>query len=467
MAQVREHLYSHLPVFAQNLACGIQGSNQRKLRYAGVFPELLDRLQESQWWTADKIEEYQEENLQKLIRHAYDTVPYYRRAFDSLKLKPGDIRTSADLPKLPLLTKEDVFRHRDELVSTAYDTKYLVFCHTSGTTGKSLQFYQEPSAIQFRWAVWWRHKQRFGVEFDAPYATFTGLTAVPLNQSKPPFWRENKPMRQTIFTMHHVVPANVPSIVQRLNQGGLVYYTGYPSILSLLASMVREQGLTITAPPKVIFTGAETLYTDQRQTMAEVFQCVVTDQYGFSEGCGNASRCLEDLFHEDFEFGILERDQPQTTESGDRRGSIIATGFSSFAMPFIRYQVGDVGTWQSTVCICGRHSQVLKQIEGRVEDYVVTPEGRHILRFDYIFKDTHQVREAQVVQDRPDGIRIVVVRRPGYSNADEILIRDEIKRRVSDRLMVSFDYVDEIPREANGKFRAVKSLLHSNSESSP
>lgn len=459
MSQVRERIYPRLPVFAQNLACGVQGSSQRKLRYGGVFPDMLAWLEESQWWTACKVEEYREDNLQKLIRHAYDTVPYYRSVFDSLTLTPDDIRTSADLPKLPMLTKEDVFRHRDALVSKACDTKDLVFCHTSGTTGKSLQFYQEPSAIQFRWAVWWRHKRRFGVEFDAPYATFTGLTAVPLTQCKPPFWRESKPMHQTIFTMHHVVPANVPAIVQRLNEGGFNYYTGYPSILNLLASLIREQGLAITAPPKAVFTGAETLYADQRENMAEVFQCVVTDQYGFSEGCGNASRCPQDLIHEDFEFGILECDQPEITKNGDRRGSIVATGFSSFAMPFIRYQVGDVGTWQSAICTCGRHSSVLSQIEGRVEDYVVTPEGRHILRFDYIFKDTHHIREAQVVQGRPDCIRIVVVRRPGYSAEDETLIRDEIKRRISERLLVSFDYVDEIPREANGKFRAVKSLL--------
>ena len=459
MSQLRERIYPRLPIFAQNLACGLQGSSQRKLRYGGVFAERLAWLEQSQWWTASQIEEYQEDTLQKLIRHAYDTVPYYRRTFDTLKLTPADIRTSADLPKLPVLTKEDVFRQRDELVSKAYDPKDLVFCHTSGTTGKSLQFYQEPSAVQFRWAVWWRHKQRFGVAFDDPYATFTGLTAVPLDQHKPPYWRENKPMRQTIFTMHHVIPATVPAIVERLNQGGFSYYSGYPSIIHLLASLIREQGLRITAPPKAIFTGAETLYEDQRQTMADVFGCVVTDQYGFSEGCGNASRCPQDLFHEDFEFGILECDQAQTAENGDRRGTIVATGFAGFAMPFIRYQVGDVGTWQAAPCSCGRHSKVLSRIEGRVEDYVVTPEGRHILRFDYIFKDTHHVREAQVVQDRPDGIRIVVVRRTGYSTDDEALIREEIRRRVSERLQVSFEYVDEIPREANGKFRAVKSLL--------
>ena len=105
-------------------------------------------------------------------------------------------------------------------------------------------------------------------------------------------------------------------------------------------------------------------------------------------------------------------------------------------------------------------SQQLRELLEQDQDYPAGfALGRHILRFDYIFKDTHHVREAQVVQDRPDGIRIVVVRRTGYSTDDEALIREEIRRRVSERLQVSFEYVDEIPREANGKFRAVKSLL--------
>jgi phenylacetate-CoA ligase len=297
------------------------------------------------------------------------------------------------------------------------------------------------------------------VEFDQPYATFTGLPAVPLEQNQPPFWRTNKSMRQTIFTMHHIVAAKVEAFVERLNEGGFDYYSGYPSILYFLASLIEENGYDIQAPPKMIFTGAENLFENQRHTMARVFKTRVTDEYGFAEGCGNASRCEADVFHEDFEFGILECVDAQPIGSDQNQGQIVATGFGSYAMPLIRYEVGDVGTWSKSTCSCGRESKVLTQIDGRAEDYVVTPEGRKILRFDYIFKDTANVRNAQVVQKELGGIDLRIVRRPTYSQTDEELLKKEIRNRISSTLSVNFEYVNEIEREANGKIRAVRSLV--------
>src|SRR5262249_5848007 len=228
------------------------------------------------------------------------------------------------------------------------------------------------------------------------------------------------------------------------NAENFEYYSGYPSIIYVLASLIREEGLEIRNPPKVIFTGAENLYTNHRRIMSEVFKTKVTDEYGFSEGCGNASRCEEDLFHEDFEYGILECGDAEMVDSGTRRGRIIATGFGSFAMPFIRYEVGDIGTWKSTKCSCGRSSDVLTQIDGRMEDFVLTPEGRKILRFDYVFKDSVNVSDAQVVQKERGSIALRIVRRSSYSARDEEKLRTQIKHRVSAMLFVEFEYVDEI-----------------------
>jgi len=454
-----EKLYPYLPIALQNVVCMIYGLRQRRLRYGGQFRQLLDWLQESEWWPAERIERYQDEQLRKIVSHAYQTVPYYRRVFDERGLTPADIRTVADLQKLPVTTKEDVRNYRDEMVSQQFRGGRLELMHTSGTTGKSLKFWVEPRAIRFRWAVWWRHKAGFGIRFGAPYATFTGLTAVPLGQERPPFWRENRPMHQTVFSMHHVVRSKVAAIVQRLNQGGFDYYTGYPSILFVLADLIREGGLTVTAPPKMIFTGAETLYENQRELISEVLGAPVTDLYGFSEGCGNASRCQEDVLHEDVEFGILECEDLQPVGQGAVRGRIIATGLAAYGMPLLRYDVGDVGVWSSARCPCGRASKTLTSIEGRVEDYVVTPEGRRIRRFDYVFKDTRNVKEAQVEQREMGSVCLRVVRRAAYSAQDEEFIKQQIAQKVSPRLRVTFEYVEEIEREPGGKFQAVKSFL--------
>jgi phenylacetate-CoA ligase len=165
------------------------------------------------------------------------------------------------------------------------------------------------------------------------------------------------------------------------------------------------------------------------------------------------------VFHEDFEFGILECGDSDRTNLASERGRIIATGFSNYAMPFIRYDVGDIGVWTNGTCACGRHSAILTSVDGRVEDFVLTPEGRKVLRFDYVFKDAANVRDAQVVQRQLGSICLRIVRRPAYSSSDENALRLEIKNRVSSRLIVEFEYVDEIEREANGKMRAVQSLI--------
>jgi phenylacetate-CoA ligase len=101
------------------------------------------------------------------------------------------------------------------------------------------------------------------------------------------------------------------------------------------------------------------------------------------------------------------------------------------------------------------------RIEGREDDYVITPEGTRIMRFDYVFKDALNVKEVQIVQEQLGEITVRLVRRPGYSTSDEADIGREIQRWISPRLAVRFEYVSEIERERNGKFRAVLSRVKS------
>lgn len=132
---------------------------------------------------------------------------------------------------------------------------------------------------------------------------------------------------------------------------------------------------------------------------------------------------------------------------------------ATFGMPFIRYQTGDTAIWKASECKCGRKTKTLVKIEGRDEDFVITPEGSRIMRFDYIFKDSHNIKEAQVVQSKLGSVTIRIVRRKGYSKSDEKMIKDEMALRISPSLEVEFEYVNDIERTSTGKFRAVVSLL--------
>ena len=452
-------VYKILPVFLQNTACTIKGQLQKRERLGGSFFNIFEELKKTEWSTSSEIKKHQNIKLLETINYCYENIPYYRDLFNENSLSPSDINSIEDLNKIPILTKELVRENYEKLKNPNFNGK-VIHSHTSGSTGKSLQFDFSLDAIRYRWALWFRHKARFEVKVTDPYATFTGQVVVPINQKKPPYWRENYSMKQTIFTMHHISEDKVPAIVNRLNKGGFVYYSGYPSILYSLATIIENVGLQITASPKVIFTGAEALLDYQREKISAVFGCLVTDQYGFSEGCGNASRCEKDLFHEDFEYGILECHNPTVNDDGTITGEILATGFTNLAMPFIRYQVGDTATWIDKECSCGRESKTILQINGRNEDYVITPEGNKILRFDYIFKDTVNIVEAQVVQKELGSITIRIVKGNNYSTKEEALLIKEVHSKISPRLKVSFEYIDKIEREATGKFRAVKSLLN-------
>ncbi|MBL7086441.1 MAG: phenylacetate--CoA ligase family protein [Candidatus Cloacimonetes bacterium] len=452
-------IYEKLPVLLQNIFCSAYGYKMKKQRFGNFFQKKLEWLENSQWWTKSEIENYQNEELTEIVKHAYNTVPYYNDLFRRSKLSPNDIRTKADLYKIPILTKEIVRENWKQLISNGYKKKELIPIHTSGSTGKALEFYLTQKALQFQWAVWWRFRKRFGINFGDSHCNFTGKIAVPLNQKNPPFWRHNKPLNQYIINMHHIIPQNIKSIVNFLNSKKFKFYSGYPSIIYNLCTLIAEEKLSITSPPEFVFTGAENLLENQRRIIQDVLGCTVTDQYGFAECCGNASRCEKDYFHEDFEFGILEGVDEENLSRNKGTGKIVATGFANYAMPFLRYEVGDVGTWVRKNCKCGRKSSILVRIDGRDEDYIITPEGRKIMRFDYVFKDFKNIKEAQIIQKKLGEIMIKIVKRENYSLKDEKQIESEIAKWISPKLNVNFLYVNEIERDSSGKFKAIKSLL--------
>ena len=464
---IAERIYPYLPIWAQNLACSCYGTRERRIRFSELFDKTLTWLGKSEFWSASEILAYKDEQIKRIIKHAYDTVPYYRNLFNSRRLRPDDVKCVADLDKIPILTKDDIRAHSKDLVSLAYRRQKLVERHTSGTTGTSLQLYADRDEIAVQWAVWWRHRLRFDCAPEDLHVNFTGKPIVPIDQQKPPYWRYVKPQNQYVVNMHHITPGKIRDVVLFLNSVTPKFYSGYPSIISEVARLALEKKLTLDprSRPKIIFAGAEAVQELQRRLLKEWTGAIITDEYGFTEGAGNASRCKQDCYHEDFEFGHLECGQPEDAGNNRRRGDVIATGFFRKAMPLIRYRVGDSAIWESPEfrCACGRNSAVILAIEGRSEDYVLTPEGRRIMRFDYIFKDTHSIREAQVCQCAPGQIVIKIVITPDYKTADEEQLRRLVGRWISPQLKVIIQPVKVLDREANGKLRAVKSTISTNS----
>ena len=452
-------LYSKLPVWAQNAACSLAGLKIKHERYNETFHRTLEFLCQSQWWSLAQLQTYQDEQVSRIIHHAYQAIPYYRRVMDQLKLKPSDISTTTDLVKLPVLTKDMVRELGSELFSTDFPKERMVHGHTGGTTGKSLQLYSDENTQPHQWAVWWRHRRRFGLNIDDEFVVFAGRDVIPLNCMAPPFWRRNFPMHQTYVSIHHMTKQNMPALVEYLQKRKVKFYSGYPSAVYLVAQYMLDNKIRLPHPPAVTVLGAETLLPHQRRAMKKAFGGQITDQYGASEQCGNISDCEKGHYHVDMEFGHLEFLPLAGSAPNIRR--IICTGFWNEAMPLIRYDVGDIATLpnQEVVCSCGRKSPVVEKIDGRIESYIITPDGRQAGRLDFIFKDSQYIEEAQFIQDEISTVKILVVRSKGFSSVHERELLADLKKYLGEVIRFEIDYVSEIPRTANGKFRQIVSTV--------
>ena len=99
------------------------------------------------------------------------------------------------------------------------------------------------------------------------------------------------------------------------------------------------------------------------------------------------------------------------------------------------------------------------KIDGRIEDYVLTPDGRIIGRLDHVFKEQVDIAEAQILQDTDAAIDVLVVPCTSYGNSSERRLIKELRARIGHEIDIRVHLIDDIPREPNGKFRAVKSLV--------
>ena len=453
-------IYSMMPVPVQNWLVGLYSGKLEKERRGKEYNEILEFLQTTETWSAEQIRRYKEGHLSKIIEQAYHHCPYYRKKYDEAGVSPSDFTCLEDLRKFPILTKEEVRNNLEGLMADNVERKQLVHYHTSGTTGKALDFYYTKYNLRYYWAVCARYKKRFGIADHDLHLNFTGKIVVPLSQSKPPYWRFKKSQNQYMLNMQHITEGKIRDIMDFIEEKDFKFFVGYPSIMYALATLAQQKSIVVKDSPELIFSSAEKMWDYQQEAIHSVFpRARFVQHYGFSENAGCASMCKGYHYHEDFELGHLELKDPVV--DGDlSTGILLATGFHNYAMPFIRYEVGDTLTFDNKPCECGLQSQVIREVNGRNEDYVITPEGTRIMRFDYLFKDSKDVLECQVAQRRLGEMVIRIVRREGYHQAEtEKNLLDNVRTMISPTIDVTFEYVDSIPRTKAGKFKAVVSEL--------
>lgn len=452
-----QKLYDKVPYCMQSVLFKLYCLKLYMKRQGKRFYEALDHLEETQWYSKCQLIEYQNEKLRQLIKHAYETVPYYHEMMKRMRLRPSDIKTIQDLPKLPILTKEIVSRNKEKLISIKYKTNNLIKGHTSGTTGTPLEFFWCPDMWFWNNVFDWRQKIWAGLSPGDPYCVFLGRTIVSTDRKEPPFWQYNPYENQLWCSSFHLSKRYIYAYINKIRAFRPVAMEGYPSTLSIMATLLDEVGETL--PLRATLTSSETLYDNQKNIMRRIFKCPNFDFYGLAERVIFATECEAHCGkHLNMEYGITEvvDDQDQPLAHGEK-GYLVGTSLWNYGMPFIRYKTSDISSIRTDVCYCGREMPLLDNVTTKAEDIIVTPDGRFISAsvLTHPFKPLHHIRKSQIIQKERDLIQIKIVKRKGYTKKDSDLLLEEFCKRVGPGVQVELEFVEDIPIEKSGKFRWV------------
>jgi phenylacetate-CoA ligase len=449
-------LYHASPVFVQNLLATGYGAKERLLRYGGRYRRYFREIEAAQWWTAEQLQAEQDRRLQRLVAFCHEQVPYYRELFDSLGVRPGDIRTASDLRCLPVLEKETVRQAPERFVPRRAPER-LVPQTTGGTTGTPLRYYATPSAIQYNYAMYEARFRRWaGVAFGERMASINGRMIVPAGQSRPPFWRYNAAFNQLYMSPYHLSDAHLPAYVEKLADFAPRVIVGYVSTVHAIARFILERGLVGQVRPHAVLVSSETLFGWMRAEIEEAFGCRVFNGYSMGELVAFISECEAGSLHISPEYGVVE------LVERDGATELLGTGLMNYAMPLLRYRTGDqVAPGDGSPCACGRQLPTVRAIEGRMDDGVVNPEGVRVgpAALSLAFQGVPFLKEAQIHQQSPDRIEVWINTAPEFSAAGRDLLIRELRSRLGGTLAIELVPVDAVPRTSGGKRRLVVSTL--------
>jgi phenylacetate-CoA ligase len=448
-------LYHRLPPALRSVAATWHGWRLRRWRYGSETDRLVEEALERERWSAERWRNWQQERLAYVLHRAATRVPYYRRMWEERRRR-GDRSSWELLENWPILEKEEVRRQLEAFLADDCDPRRMYEEHTSGTTGTPLKLWWSRQTVRAWYALFdARWRRWYGVSRRDRWAILGGQLVTPVSQRRPPFWVWNAALNQLYLSSYHLAPDLIPYYLEALERYQVRYLYGYSSSLNALAQEALRRGWRARGLA-VVVTNAEPLFEYQRRAIGEAFGCPVRETYGMAEIVAAAGECEHGRLHLWPEVGLVEVLNPDSEGVGE----LICTGLLNADMPLIRYRVGDRGALaqEDSECACGRRLPGLARIEGRYDDVVLTPDGRQVGRLDPVFKTDLPIREAMIIQEALDRLRVRLVPGTGYDGKAAEAIRQRLRERLGP-VEVMLEPVEQIPRGPNGKFRAVISKV--------
>jgi phenylacetate-CoA ligase len=391
--------------------------------------------------------------LRRVLRHAATTVPFYREHFGGTCI--DDVATIDDLPRLPTLGKSDIRAHGQTMLSERFGGRSLHTKKTSGSTGVPLQVRLDDVGMCWKRACtlrsdeWsgWSRGQRVAKVWGNPEYRRHGLKgrlrnllfdrAIHLDTLR----MDDAALRRFAGQLHRTRP-------------DLIF--GHAHSVFLLADFLKTQNLPMHRPRGIITT-AMVLHDWERQRIEAAFGVSVTNRYGCEEVSLIACECDRHRgLHVNADGVIVEVIKDGRPAPTGIPGAIVVTDLANFAMPLIRYQVGDVGVLSDRQCPCGRGMPILESLEGREADYVVTAAGELISgislteNFAVLVPGVAQI---QIVQEEVRRFVFRIVRAADFTAASEHKIAALVVERFGHGTDHRCEFVERIPQEPSGKYR--------------
>jgi phenylacetate-CoA ligase len=382
--------------------------------------------------------------LTATLRHAFATVPYYRRTWAAAGVHPDAVKSLDDLAHFPVVTKADIRAAGADLYSTAVGPFRVK--RTSGSTGVPLTIRLDEAGAQWKSACTLRADQWSGYRLGQRVAKVWG------NPEYRQFGLRGRLTNRLVDRAVYLdtiglTPDRIREFTAaiRRHRPGLIF--GHAHSLYLLACQLKKAGVTDVRPNGVIST-AMPLHAWQRTVIEEVFGVPATDRYGCEEVSLIACECEKHR-------GLHVAAESVYAEVGPG-GRLLVTDLANAAMPLVRYQVGDVVTASDRRCGCGRGLPLLEAVQGRDADYVVTPSGALISGISLTENFALHIAGAaqvQIVQETVTFLRVRMVTDDRFTDASRRRVGELVAGMFGPAMRHEVEVVDAIPQEPSGKYR--------------
>jgi phenylacetate-CoA ligase len=415
------------------------------------YVERLTFLEQSQWWTRERVRAFQWTELQKLLTHVFASVPYLKEKYRTAGIALEDVRSLEDFARLPTLTRAEVNAHGPELCSTAYNGELLPHS-TGGSTGVPTRFFRTYDSYDWRTAAKDRAYSWTGWRLGMPAIYLWGAPVGSVARRQA--WKT-----RAYEAVHRQLTVNTFSqsdelwndVYRRALKYRPTLVVGYVSSLVEFAGFLRRTNRTIPGVTCAI-AAAEPLFEDTRRHVERALGAPLFNTYGSREFMSIAAEC-------EYRDGLHVHAENLVVETTDREGhgpsEIVVTDLHNYGMPLVRYEIGDLGTLVDTSCRCGRGLPLLKSIDGRTLDALRTADGRTVPGefFPHLLKEIPECAQYRVEQTTVDRIVISAVLTREMSSRSEALLRSEIARVFGAGTTCEVQRVAQIPLLKSGKRR--------------